>query len=550
MKKRGVAVLLSAMLIMAISFAACRNVPGGRQDAAFIGDINTDILIVGTGISGGVAALSALDAGARNVVIIDKMAVPGGSTRISGGNFTGLHASNEALPPGNWNPEVIAAHGEANFRAHWARHTLVDANFPFPDYDRVVSTFRQAREALRWLNDNGVPFAAYREQVGNNNPRLLGRLAEGGGPGFVENYMAEIERRGATILLEHEMTRIIMSGPRVVGIEARHRGRTITIAARDVILATGGFTENPALWAQWTNAYDRSLGLKRASTFACESNTGEGILIAIRDAGADIFRHPNGQPSVWAVISGISSPAPFESFITPEGGVSLADTRRNVNFALGGTRPTGTGTEAGMPLFGLNDQIIVNQTGARFVNEDQPFGSGAFNNVFNAIAREEGPCWIIYSADTTNAAMRVTLDAMANVTGQSVVFRRNSIEELGAAIGAPGLAAAVAAYNIAPVDAFGKASNRRVPLQNGPFFAVQVRCHNIIGSMGGLVTDEFGRVYRSNQMIPANIIPNLYAVGEISNRPFFGQGYVGGSCLSLFAVIGRNVGRFVAESQR
>jgi len=382
----------------------------------------------------------------------------------------------------------------------------------------------------------GIPFQPYGEQVSQPpayNPRMLRRQAVGSGPGFVDNMIRVLQERGAEIMMGTEMTGLLMEGARVAGVRAVQGGQEINITARNVVLATGGFSASAHLWQEWTSETDRSLGLRHATIGPVSpSNTGDGILIAMRDAGADIYRHPDGTPSVWAVISGLANPFVIAQ---PAGGVSLANTRANVPLPRPGTDVN----------FGLQDQIIVNREGHRFVNEAQPYGSGEFNNVFNAIAREEGPSWIIYSGSTTTPAMRVTLDA-AVAAYPSMAFSADSIAELAAAIGAPGLSATVAAYNAASVDAFGKDMNRRVPMTAGPFYAVQVIPNNIIGSIGGLVTDDYGRVL-NGQIGSGQPIPNLFAVGEISNRPFFGQGYVGGSCLSIIAVIAQRAGAFIAQ---
>ena len=538
------------LLAGALALTGCDTGSGNGGGGGTTG-YEFDIVVVGTGIGGGLTALSALEAGAERVLVIDKMAQPGGSTRFTGGNFTGLHASAEPLPAGTWDPSIVASHGPANFAEHWARHALVDDSFPFPDFARTVSTFGQARAAIQWMDGvMNIPFGPYRQQAPYaTNPRGLGRPNDGGVL-FVSAYMAELDRRGAYVWMGTEMTGLIMEDGRVAGIRARRNNNTVYIRASDVVLATGGFSASPARFAEWTNAYDRSLGLRRASIGnVCESNTGDGILVAMRDANAEIYRHSNGQPSVWAVISGLGNPA-LGTFTVPAGGVTVANTRRNTVFPLGGDRPIGGagggGIEDGVPLFGLNDQIMVNHLGQRFVNEDQPLGSGAFNNVFNAVAREEGPVWIIYSYDTTTPAMRITLQAMAELQND-VAHSAEYIVDLAGHMGVDpvALGAAIVAYNTDAVDEFGKAVNRVVPLETGPFFAVQAIPANIIGTIGGLRTTENGQVLNTT----GAIIPNLFAVGEISNRSFFGQGYVGGSCLSLFAVISRNVGRFIAESQ-
>ena len=52
--------------------------------------INSDVAIVGGGGTGLAAALSALENGAKHVVILEKLGITGGSTQVSGGAFNAV----------------------------------------------------------------------------------------------------------------------------------------------------------------------------------------------------------------------------------------------------------------------------------------------------------------------------------------------------------------------------------------------------------------------------------------------------------------------------
>ncbi|MCL1994365.1 MAG: hypothetical protein FWG66_15585 [Spirochaetes bacterium] len=67
---------LASAAILGLGFTACGGWPGRT---AIVGDIDVDLLVVGTGIGGGITALSALEAGAGSVLLIDMMDEPGGA---------------------------------------------------------------------------------------------------------------------------------------------------------------------------------------------------------------------------------------------------------------------------------------------------------------------------------------------------------------------------------------------------------------------------------------------------------------------------------------
>ena len=571
--KSGVCALV---VMMAMNFVGC---DGGSTSWRDRPAESVDLIVVGTGIAGGLAALAYLEVNPNaNVLVIDKMHRAGGSTLTSGQNFTGLQAS-VPLPAGDWDQQVIDASGQENFIVHWRRNALVAETFPFPDFQRTWQTFVAARTEIQWMHDYmNIPFAAYSQQVTapalGYNPRMLRRLATGS---FIGNMIAELDRRGAEVRQDKEMIGLLTDDGAVIGIAALDRptGRVFEITANNVIIATGGFALNHALVALFANEYDQSLGL-RDWAFAgniCPSNTGSGISIAMRDAGADVFRHsyPGGPPSMWGVLTGMNTFPPFtmtgpggntiSSFTVPTGGAAVATLWRNVQLDEHGDRPAGAaqiGTGAAAVanpeyeqyLFGLQDQIIVNILGERFYREDAHAGSAGFNNIINAMGNQPGPSWIILSTDTTTPAMRTTLNAMAAVPNQNVVVRADTPAELAELAGiSSGLVQTITAYNAlagTDGDLLGKAEERMVALEGEWLYAVRIRVQ-ALGTIGGLRTGPDGQVLDgSAEGVP---IPGLFAVGEVSNRPFFGQGYVGGSCLSLFAALGPRVGRFVANQE-
>jgi fumarate reductase flavoprotein subunit len=252
-------------------------------------------------------------------------------------------------------------------------------------------------------------------------------------------------------------------------------------------------------------------------------STGEGILMA-RRIGAALYNN------AFAKIAGLQ-------FSSDLGGISAF------------TQP-GRMAPAPAPL---STQILVNSEGKRIMNEAI---GGSFGNVssynsagaYALIKDGKGPYYILYDAENSLAGMTnisAALEAGAAL-GNGEAFKAGSLEGLAAAMGVPdgALKDTVTRYNgfADSGDAeFDKKGSYIKRIETPPFYAVKVY-PNSYGSMGGVVTDSGGRALDE----AGAVIPHLYAAGEISNRDFYNESYVGGASLALYSVAGRIAGKAAA----
>lgn len=85
---------------------------------------------------------------------------------------------------------------------------------------------------------------------------------------------------------------------------------------------------------------------------------------------------------------------------------------------------------------------------------------------------------------------------------------------------------------------FGKSSEKMMAYaEDGGYYAVAYYPVSW-GTLGGVVTDEKGHVLDETN----TVIPNLFAAGEMSNRKFFSDYYIGGNSLTTSATLGRLAG--------
>lgn len=194
--------------------------------------------------------------------------------------------------------------------------------------------------------------------------------------------------------------------------------------------------------------------------------------------------------------------------------------------------------------------VIVNGLGQRFVNEAAPYSefvpamyrdhakTGACMPawmIFDARFRKRYPCGPIMPAS-------MMPDSRIPDSCRLLLYRADSLDALAARIGvnAAGLHETVAqmnAYAASGVDeAFGKGGNVfdtyygdpavqpnpcLAPIGEAPFYAVRIDAGDI-GTKGGLVTDENARVLRAD----GSVIAGLYAIGN-SSASVMGASYPG-----------------------
>src|SRR3954454_3542223 len=238
-----------------------------------------DVVVVGYGYAGAVAALEAHDAGA-DVLLIEKMPDPGGISITSGGNvrtvesaedgFRHLQATNAGTTP---DPVLRAlAEGMREIPVYFEKLSRVagatvnrrqaDGNYPFPG----SSTFG-------YVSIDHVPnFDAERSYpfVSSYVP-----IHRGAGVRLFKVIEDNIRSRGIRVMLSTPARRLITGdGGEIRGVKAEWQGKPIAIKARRaVVLACGGFEANAEMQRQFWQE-------KPVLNAAYMGNTGDGILMA------------------------------------------------------------------------------------------------------------------------------------------------------------------------------------------------------------------------------------------------------------------------------
>lgn len=441
--------------------------------------IEVDVVVAGAGLAGLTAAVTAADAGA-SVVLLEKTARAGGSLSLAGGNFVSVNSAIGKEYGIDDNKEATMAYWQ------WCVDQSYDPNTGYPNMERLETLLDNVDGILTWMKDHGVPF--YKgSDVGAQTVAKI--YTDGKGAAVTAALEKAALEAGVTILYETPAVEIVMEDGKAVGLKAQSATEDITVkASKGVMLATGGFGANFELLGEWVPGY------ANAKSVVAPSHTADGHLMA-QAIGAKLY------DNMWVMPSGLSLDADVSA--------NVADT-------------------SFFSYSALANRALVNEEGKRFTNE---YIGNAYAVLTNAVAAEE--CDVYYILDASDEAMTVSLEEGA---AKGVIAKADTIEALAEALNLPELPATFAAYNeycAAGADAeFAKDPGYLTAYAaEGPYYAVKFG-PALLGSMGGVVTDIDGRVYDVNDAV----IPGLYAAGEMSNREFYNQVYVGAASLSLYPI--------------
>jgi len=344
----------------------------------------------------------------------------------------------------------------------------------------------------------------------------------GGVAAMVEALYREIHRLGGVkFVMNTNVTGLVLEGGRVTGVSVQdyRSGISRTILAKNVLLSTGGFQNNPEIVREF---WPSQLGKPERILFGSGLGaTGSGLDLA-RSAGG-VIAHLDRQ---WNYFPGIPRP----------------------------DDPTGS------------RGIYVNIKGPMWVNaQAQRFTYEAGNKRANfATVTHQVPAkaWMIFDADfrpmieITHPVFNAEPTRSNMLSRPGILFEAASIEELGekAGLSPAALADSVARFNqglASGEDEFrplpSSSSLRRSPLrpiQTPPFFALPVYLLTR-KSMGGIQVDMACRVITESR----EVVPGLFASGEATGfGGINGKQSLEGTFIGTAILMGRVAARSIAAS--
>lgn len=453
-------------------------------------DLEVDVLVIGAGGCGLVAALAAHEAGAE-VAVVEKLPRLAGNTMLSSGSIPAAGTRFQAEAGITDDPARFAADLRRTAGPHEAEALV----------DRLAEI---SAPMVEWLADTiGLPIeliGAYRH-VGHSVNRLHA-VPSRRGADLMQGLWQAAEERGIPVALATPATALLVEDGTVRGARTKTQGSAESlIAAKAVILACNGFGHDRELIAR--HAPD----IAGAEYFGALGSDGEAVrwgeALGARLANMGAYQahsaiaQPHGELVTWTVIE--------------KGGVIVDETgRRFADETLGYSAFAAPALARGGRLFAIYDSRIREATAA-----GQPdFGV--------LVAHGGAPDFA--DAGALAAACRLPADALA--------------ETLALATGAAG--------DDRP-DALGRKAWGMGPLQ-APFVATRI-APALFHTQGGLHVDEEARVLRAD----GGVVPGLYAGGGaaagVSGRTG-GAGYASGNGLLAALGLGFIAGQAAARQTK
>lgn len=465
-----------------------------------IPEFECDVAVIGGGIAGLSAAITAMHEGAE-VILIEKAPKlqRGGNSAIADAQIRYPHEPDEYCPTGQtkedfFNAFMKVSRGRAN-----------------KELIRVIVD--NAADVVDWLTELGVQW-----EKGYPNVAGYRRQPVGGGWQLVDTLYKHLERGGVHVAYGTAAEKLLTDRTgRVIGVRALEpEGYTDIKARGGVVIASGGFEANVEMRVRYLGRFMDNVILR-----GTRYNTGEGLKMAL-----EIGAMPAGQWGDFhsAVLDARSTP--FECGVTA------------------------------IYIFQLG--LFIDEDGERFLDEGEDFRdqtyvkfskaimhhkSGVAFNVFDHKVRSEDP-------DAWRRAIRTAEEP----------YEAETLHELAKIIKVPPerMERTIAAYNAAcqpstfdPLRLDGlctqglavNKSNWARPLDTPPLLAYPVT-GGITFTFGGLKANTNAQVLHTS----GRIIPGLYVAGEPMGELYY-YNYMGATSVLRGAVFGRIAGRHAARSR-
>ena len=490
--------------------------------------VDADVVVVGAGGAGMTAAITAAAEGKTVVILESQSMVGGNSVRATGGMNAGKtvyqdenefgesagvektlktaaekYADNETITAlAKTVSEQWAAY-QANPTGYFDSVELMELDTMIGgkginDPELVETLCANSADAIDWLDEHGITLHNVSSFGGASVKRIHRPVNSEGKTVSVGSYMIPLlqencEKAGVKMMLDTTATEILTdANGAAVGVKATGAsGETVTVNAKAVVLATGGFGANLDMVVKYKPE------LKGFMTTNAPGIQGQGIEMAqaIGAATVDMDQiqiHPTVEANTAALITE-------------------------------GLRGDGA--------------ILINEEGQRFIDE-----VGTRDVVSAAeIAQTGSYSWLV-----VDQAMADASSVIQGYIKKGYTVTGTTYEELGKAMGVDAAAFAETmekwnGYVEAKNDPdFGRTSFAN-PLNTAPYYAVKVTA-GVHHTMGSLKINANTEVLNEK----GEVIPGLFAAGEVTGG-VHGANRLGGNAVADFTVFGRIAGAAASD---
>ena len=499
-----------------------------KDAAAEDSTVDADVVVVGAGGAGMTAAITAAGEG-KSVVILESQSMVGGnSVRATGGmnaaktvyqdenefgESAGVEKTLKTAAEKYADNETITALAKT-VSEQWAAYQANPTGYfdsvelmeldtmiggkGINDPELVETLCANSADAIDWLDEHGITLHNVSSFGGASVKRIHRPVNAEGKTVSVGSYMIPLlqencEKAGVKMMLDTTATEILTdANGAAVGVKATGAsGETVTVNAKAVVLATGGFGANLDMVVKYKPE------LKGFMTTNAPGIQGQGIEMAqaIGAATVDMDQiqiHPTVEANTAALITE-------------------------------GLRGDGA--------------ILINEEGKRFIDE-----VGTRDVVSAAeIAQTGSYSWLVVDQAMVDASSVIQGYIKKGYTVTGATY-----EELGKAMGVDAAAFAETmekwnGYVEAKNDPdFGRTSFAN-KLDTAPYYAIKVTA-GVHHTMGGLKINANTEVLNEK----GEVIPGLFAAGEVTGG-VHGANRLGGNAVADFTVFGRIAGAAASD---
>lgn len=428
---------------------------------------DVDVVVVGAGTAGLVAATRLLEAG-KNVCVIEKLDIAGGSGPMT---YSGVLAMASDMQLG-WS---AGRHTEDDTYFNVEAHLDLLRQYYQPEDPSMPYTtamYENSAQVVNWMASIGIGFCTmgtmyFQEPVMAPGPYM-------GGSGLAMQHLADrIGALGGTIHYATTLTELVQGDDgTVTGVKATAKdGSTLTVNAKAVCMATGGFGNNSEMIAEYYPTY------AEAPWACCSGSTGEGMQMAV-GAGA--------------VLECMDRELGAFNSTTPD----AAGTRFELAF-----------------LHTFAPGMMVNNNG-------DEFGQGSLSHAFmgKAVLNPDNGGRFYHLTDHAGAVRLQKMDTWGNCTDYACLFDRgdivryDSVDQAAEELNLPNLRAAFDAHNQHALAGEQDEYGRTPTFINENEGVWLVSCMpTFYLTTGGIAIDTSCHVLDAN----GQAIPGLYAAGDI-----------------------------------
>mgnify|MGYP000993413353 FL=1 len=492
-----------------------------------------DVVVVGAGGAGMTAAITATDAG-KKVIVVESQPIAGGnSVRSTGGmnaaktpyqdknEFAEAAGVEKTLATAaekyadNATITALAATVKSQWDAYQANPQGYFDSVELMELDTMIggkgknnpelvkALAENSADAIEWLASIGADVKNVGAFGGASVKRIHRPVNADGKVTAVGAYIVPIleknlQDRNVQFLFDTTANEIIMKDGKAVGIKATGKdGNKVTINAKSVVIATGGFGAN----AEMVEKYKPEL--KGFATTNAEGAQGQGIDMATAVGAATVdMDQIQIHPTVHIEEDG------------------------NAHLITEGLRGDGA--------------ILVNAEGKRFYDE-----VSTRDKVSAAIiAQPEKSAWLVVDQSMVDKSAVIAGYIKSGYTVTGATY-----EELAKAMGVDEttFVSTMNTWNQA-VEAKSDAEFNRTsfanPLTAAPYYAIKIT-PAVHHTMGGIVINPKAEVLNEK----GEAISGLFAAGEVTGG-VHGANRLGGNAVADFIVFGRIAGQSAADNAK